>query len=880
MQPVSSAWRRLIASLVLAAACGGAETGGPTPPAPPPPPPPTPVASVEVAPPGSPVLVGAQVQLSAIPRSAAGAALSGRTVAWRSDHPVIASVGSTTGLVTGHVPGSATIVATAEGVSGTVQVTVVAVAARVVLDRDTAVVQLGATLQLAAEVQDAEGDVIAGRTVAWTTTAPTVATVSATGVVTAAQTGQARIVATVDAVADTVLVVVAPGPLVLTLGTAAAVTRTVGPAGDTLRTTAPDGTGYTLVIPPAALEQPVAITMTPITAAQGVPLSGGLAGGVDLKPSGTSFLFPATLSISTSRTPGAGQQLVGIAYSGTGDQVQLATAEASGGVISIPVSHFSGAGAGFGTAQDIATLYLSQRLDATNADSYVAGLVNAAASTPRDPLAELGIYLAWFDHVVLPRMKAVTTDAQLAGAIAVYNSWTIAGDRIGLSRSVPQGESHPDWASRRGQWRTDAAGKLKDAIRGNLALCAQPGLASARVTALDNALFWYRLASWSYNLATAEYGLDLAWLTANLCATVVAEGVTLADPLASGPNPLTLTFKLSFPGGQVTLPANFFVTPTLTSGSGTLPTATAESPPGYYEGTVIPTGAGAAQLTLRACYAGSPRTIFLLLGDPNEVCGVTLVERGGTPEYLVRHHTDVRFSPEPESGPDCSATTSRLAGLTANLSESGACRIYGLDVAGRASLAGSATQMALEAEVSRSSGSQEAHEVTAQAFSTLTDRVVITGPGLAGTQGVIRFRLEVTGSVTTTGPCTPILDMIEARWTIQTRLQPQLQPFGGGSQQAFATVRGLAGPCAGQTTGPVPPVSLVSNEVTFTYGAPIYLFHSLALFTETRRPSPGQVPAASARGQVTFRWLGIQGLPPGATVTSATGIDWNRPAPP
>lgn len=877
MRRVNSTGVWLIAGLLLAVACGGGETGGPTPP-PPPPPPPAPVTIVEVAPTSPTVLVGAGLQLTATPRSAAGTVLSGRTTTWRSDHPAVASVGDATGLVTGLVAGTATVVATVEGVSGSAQVTVVAPAARVVLDRDTAVIDQGAVLQLAALVLGTQGDTLPGRTVAWTTTAPAVATVSVSGLVTAGQSGLARIVATADAAADTAVVVVAPGPLMLTLGSAVAVTRTVGPSGDTLHTTAPDGTAYTLVIPPAALAQPVAITMTPILTAQGLPLSGGLAGGVDLKPSGTSFLFPATLSIATTRTPGAGQQMVGIAYTGTGDAVQLATAGTDGGAITLPVSHFSGIGAGFGTAQDIATLYLSQRLDPSGADTYIAGLVQASFASPRNPLAELGIYLAWFDNVALPRIQAVTTDAQLAGAIAAYNSWVLAGQNTGLTLSVPQGVNHPEWAARRTQWQTTAAAKLKAAIQANLALCAQPGLASSRVTALDNALFWYRLARWSYGLTTAQHGLDLPWLHGNLCTTVEAEGVSLADPLANGPNPLSLTLKLSFPVGSVTLPANFFVTPTVTSGSGTLPTATAETPVGYYAGTVIPTGSGEAQLELRACYAGAGATLSLLLGQPDEVCGVTAIQRGGAPAYAVRHLTQVRF--EPEQDPPCQRQTDLLSGVTVASATQASCAIDGVQFTGRGELAGSAIRLAIDAEMNRSAGAQEAHLATAQAFSNLTDRVVINAPGLAGTQGVAQFRLEVTGTLTTSGPCTPLFDVIEARWTVQTRLQPQLQPVGGGFQQAFATVRGVAGPCAGQVSGPVLPATLVSNEVTFTYGTPFFLFHSLQALVETRRGDPAAVPSAGGRVQVMFRWLGIEGLAAGATVSSGTGLDWSKPAPP
>jgi hypothetical protein len=848
------------------AGCGGGDAG--TTVAPPPPPPPAVVAAVEVSPASQLVLPGGTVQLAATPRSATGVPLAGRSTSWRSEHPAIASVTSS-GLVTGLAAGTATIVATVEGVSGNAQITVASPAARVVLERDTVVLARGATSQLSAEVRDAQGRPLSGRSITWSTTVPGVATISSTGLVTAVQSGQARVIATVEAVADTALLVVAPGTLALTLGTPSAVTRTVGPAGDTLRATASDGTVYTLAIPPAALAQPVAITMTPITAAQDLPLSGGLAGGVDLKPSGTRFLFPASLSISTSRSPGQGERVVGFSYAGNGEKLQLEAAAIGGSVITIPVPHFSGVGAGFGTAQDIAVVYLAGLLNPTSAATYMAALVNAMSATPRDPLVELGIYLNWFDALVLPGMQSVSTDVQLVAAIATRNEWAIAGQVLGLAQSLPQGVNHPNWAARRQQWNTVAATRLRAAIQGNLALCSQPGLASARVTALDNAIFWHRIAD-VYTLATSANGLDLPWLQANLCATVVAEGIALADPLAAGANHLDLTFKLSFTNGQVTVPSNFFVTPNVVSGTGVLPTATAATPPGNYAGTVTPAANGGARVELQACYAGSPATIFLPTGAADELCGLTVIQRGAAAaQFSIRHFSQVRF--EPDDAGTCGSFHDVRAGVSATLSNQGACNLLGAAHTGRATLAGSPTKLTLESRVTRQSHPTGLGLAVAQAFSTLTDRITINAPGRTGTPGVMRFRLEVTGSLATTGPCAST-DQISSAWTVVGRVQAQAQA-GQGDQVAFAAVRGIADACASQSSGPPLPVTLVSADVSFTYGTPFHLYQSLQAISSTNDPSPG-VATASTDASVVFRWLGIQGLEPGATLTSASGIDW------
>ena len=65
----------------------------------------------------------ATVQLTATPKDASGAALTGKTVSWSSSNTSVATV-SGSGLVTALTPGTAIITATSEGKSGTVTMTV------------------------------------------------------------------------------------------------------------------------------------------------------------------------------------------------------------------------------------------------------------------------------------------------------------------------------------------------------------------------------------------------------------------------------------------------------------------------------------------------------------------------------------------------------------------------------------------------------------------------------------------------------------------------------------------------------------------------------------------------------------------------------------
>ncbi len=144
-----------------------------------------PVATVTVASASATIFVGATQQLTATLRDAGNNVLSGRAVTWSSSNPTVASV-STSGLVTaGTVGGAATITASSEGRSGSAAITVLRPVATIALSPTSAVLAPGATQQLTATLQDADSNVLTGRTVTWTTSDPTVASVSTTGLVTA-----------------------------------------------------------------------------------------------------------------------------------------------------------------------------------------------------------------------------------------------------------------------------------------------------------------------------------------------------------------------------------------------------------------------------------------------------------------------------------------------------------------------------------------------------------------------------------------------------------------------------------------------------------------------------------------------------------------------
>lgn len=157
-----------------------------------------PVTSVTVTPATGSLIIGATLQLSATTKDAAGDTLTGRAISWSSSNTSIASV-SSSGLVTAVGVGTATITASSEGISGTSSIavaTAVQPVATVTVTPATASLIIGAPLQLSAVTKDAAGNTLTGRQVAWSSANTSVASVNASGLVTAIAAGSTAITAT------------------------------------------------------------------------------------------------------------------------------------------------------------------------------------------------------------------------------------------------------------------------------------------------------------------------------------------------------------------------------------------------------------------------------------------------------------------------------------------------------------------------------------------------------------------------------------------------------------------------------------------------------------------------------------------------------------
>ena len=203
------------------------------------------VATVEVAPPTATVVLGATVTLTASALDAAGNELTGRKVAWASADSNFATV-SPDGVVTGRWVGTVPIAASIEGKAAIAQVQVIPVPVVAVrlspMSRDLTV---GETAQLTAEPLDAQGAVLSGRSVAWSSSRPNVASVSAGGVVTALSAGSAVITATIEGKSSVAAITVSPAPVASVAVSPSAATLVVGQTVE-LEAQPRDGSGQPL----------------------------------------------------------------------------------------------------------------------------------------------------------------------------------------------------------------------------------------------------------------------------------------------------------------------------------------------------------------------------------------------------------------------------------------------------------------------------------------------------------------------------------------------------------------------------------------------------------------------------------------------------------
>jgi len=187
-----------------------------------------PVASVTVTLASGSLVIGQTTSATAVTRDAANNVLTGRAITWSSTNTAVATVNAS-GVVTAVAGGSANIRATSEGVSGQAVVAVALVSvSSVTVTLASGSLNVGQTTSASAVTRDAANNVLTGRVVTWSSSNTAVATVNASGTVTAVGAGSANIIATSEGVTGQAGITVTLAPVASVAVTLAAGTVAIG----------------------------------------------------------------------------------------------------------------------------------------------------------------------------------------------------------------------------------------------------------------------------------------------------------------------------------------------------------------------------------------------------------------------------------------------------------------------------------------------------------------------------------------------------------------------------------------------------------------------------------------------------------------------------
>ena len=414
----------------------------------PPPPDPPRATTVRVNPAAAELTaLGATAQFSAEVRDQNGQVMV-VTVSWSSNNTAVATVNAS-GLAMAAANGTATITALTGTVSGSATVTVDQQVSAVEVTPATSILLPNATLQLAAEAQDANGHAVAGSEVSWASSDTAVAVVDATGLVMGVSVGQVEVSATSSGTAGRAqLEVVEPAPTTLTVRPDTVVFDALG---DTLLLTAevqdqagrpmPDevvmwAASDTLVVTvdAAGLVKAIANGAATVTATSGALSTSAavritqVARRVAVTPVADTVILGDSANLAAEAFDANGHPVADVAFAWSSGDASLATVDASGVVL----------GVGEGTAEIIA------------ATGSVRGVARITMFSPdRAPLVALYDGTNgpkwietdnWLTDKPLAQWHGVSTDAKgrvtrvnLTGRRDSQGNWT----RHGLEGAIP-----------------------------------------------------------------------------------------------------------------------------------------------------------------------------------------------------------------------------------------------------------------------------------------------------------------------------------------------------------------------------------------------------------------------------------------------------------
>jgi hypothetical protein len=197
--------------------------------------------------------------------------------------------------------------------------------------------------------------------------------------------------------------------------------------GGSLTATAADGSVFTLTIPDKALAGPEKVTMTPLSAVNGLPFSGGLVAGVQLEPDGLQLFQMATLTIKPKKDVPIAKQ-VAVSYHGSGDNLYMLPLDPTAG-ISMHILHFSGYSVASGITGEIeeqaknppsdpadqAAQQLAAAANAELAAARTGAILGTSTAADAAKLADAlkDILGVWFERVVEAKVASAQADYTL-----------------------------------------------------------------------------------------------------------------------------------------------------------------------------------------------------------------------------------------------------------------------------------------------------------------------------------------------------------------------------------------------------------------------------------------------------------------------------------
>jgi hypothetical protein len=233
-----------------------------------------------------------------------------------------------------------------------------------------------------------------------------------------------------------------------------------------LTTTAADGTKYTLTIPNGALASPTNITMTPVTAIQGMPL-GQLIGAVHIEPYGLQLLKPATLTIEPPSDAPIAEQ-TGFLFQEGGDDFHLAPLQDTQ-KLTLTLTHFSTPGAA--RATDAQRANVASHAPVRNLAQLEQALAEYARSLRANDLGQpvgavpdpATLRTDYYNEVVKPELQAAENeDAKVEPAIADALGWARQFATLGAEDTALENE----------MWQ-EIQVVLRNAVDRAYTLCAQ-----------------------------------------------------------------------------------------------------------------------------------------------------------------------------------------------------------------------------------------------------------------------------------------------------------------------------------------------------------------------------------------------------------------------